>query len=196
MTTDRDTRWVRRVAPAEATGALATTYEQILAHSTRSRVSNLWQAQSLDPAALASTFALYETLMRAPAPLSAAQAELIALVVSATNGCGYCVAHHGPRLARALGDEALARAVAMDYREADLVARDRVLLDYVVALTCEPSERKLEDVERIREYGFDDAALVRATLIAAFYNLVNRIASALGVELEDDVDPWPFGAQR
>jgi uncharacterized peroxidase-related enzyme len=138
----------------------------------------------------------YRALMDDPAPLSAAQAELIAVVVSATNGCGYCVAHHGLRLARALGDEALARAVARDYREANLTARDRILLDAAVALTCEPSERKLEDIERQREYGFDDRAILRATEIAAFYNLVNRLVSALGVELEPGLEPWEFGAQR
>jgi uncharacterized peroxidase-related enzyme len=196
MTTDRDTHWVRRVAPGEARPPLDAVYERILSRSSHARVSNLWRAQGLDPAGLDATYALYEALMRTPAPLSAAQAESIALVVSATNGCGYCVAHHGPRLARALGDEALARAVAMDYREANLTARDRVLLDYAVALTCEPSERKLEDVERIREYGFDDAMIVRATSITAFYNMVNRVVSALGVELEDGMEAWAFGSQK
>ena len=118
------------------------------------------------------------------------------LVVSATNGCAYCVAHHGPKLAKALGNETLAHAVALDYREADLQARDRVLLDYAVALTCEPAERKQEDIERLREYGFDDAAVLKVTEITAFYNAVNRIVCGLNVELEDGVTPWEFGAQR
>jgi len=86
--------------------------------------------------------------------------------------------------------------VALDYRTANLAARDRVLLDWAVALTCEPAERKLEDVERVREYGFDDAAIVKATGIAAYYNLVNRVVSSLGVELEAGIPPWQFGAQR
>ena len=130
-----------------------------------------------------------------PAPLTAIQAELIAVVVSATNGCAYCVAHRGPKLARLVGDD-LARAVARDYREANLAARDRVLLDAAVALTCEPSERKLEDVERLREYGFDDAGILRATEIASYYNYVNRQACALGEEVEAGVEPREFGAQR
>ena len=131
-----------------------------------------------------------------PAPLTPAQAELIAVVVSATNGCGYCVAHHGPRLAAALGNPGLARAVARDYREADLAARDRVLLDFSVALTCEPAERKQEDVDRIREYGFDDTGILKATQIAGYYGFVNRVASTLGVGLEDGIEPWEFGSQR
>ena len=90
----------------------------------------------------------------------------------------------------------MARAIARDYRDANLAARDRILLDAAVALTCEPCERTRADIERMREYGFDDAAILRATGIAAFYNLVNRMACALGVGLEDGVERWEFGAQR
>lgn len=188
--------WTRTIAPQGATEPIRSIYERIRAHSTARRVSNVWQALGPDPAALDALFALDRTLMDQPAPLSPAQAEAIAVVVSATNGCGYCVAHHGPKLAAALGDEPLARTVARDYRQANLPARDRVLLDHAVALTCEPAERTEEDVERVREYGFDDAAILKATEIAALYNLVNRVVSGLGVTLEDGVEEWEFGAQK
>lgn len=188
--------WIRAVAPDAASGPLGPLYDAIRLRSSRGSVGHIWQAHGLDPSGLAASFALYRALMEDPAPLSAAQAELIATVVSATNGCAYCVAHHGPRLARALGGEALARDVARDYRQADLAARDRVLLDYAVALTCEPAERKLEDIERMREYGFDDAAILRATEIAAYYNHVNRVVCALGVTPEPGLQAWEFGSQR
>jgi len=187
--------WTRSVPPEAAEEPLKSVYERIRAFAGRGKVSRLWQSLGLEPRGVEGLFGLRRALLEDPAPLTQTQAELIALVVSATNGCGYCVAHHGPRLARALGDEPLARAVALDYRRADLAARDRVLLDYAVALSCEPSERKLEDIERVREYGFDDRAIVKATTIVAFYNLVNRVVSGLGVELEPGVEPWEFGAQ-
>lgn len=188
--------WTRSVPPESATEPLESVYALIKSHAGRGRISQVWQSVALDPRGLAALFAVRVALLDDPAPLTAAQAELIALVVSATNGCGYCVAHHGPHLATALDDEGLARVVAMDYREANLPARDRVLLDYAVALTCEPAERKLEDIERVREYGFDDPAIVKATEIAAYYNLINRIVCALGVALEPGVEPWEFGEQR
>lgn len=188
--------WTVPVTPDAARGELKALYERIRAASSRGAVSILWQACGYDPRGLEATHSLYRALMGDPAPLTRVQAELIAVVVSATNGCGYCVAHHGPKLAAALGDPALAHAVARDYREANLSARDRVLLDCAVALTCEPSERKLEDIERLREYGFDDAAIVKATAIAAYYNLTNRVACALGVALEPGLEPWEFGSQR
>lgn len=188
--------WIRRIPPEEAAPVLAAPYDRARAGSSRGEVSNVWQACGLDPAGLGALLAYRDALLSDPAPLTVAQAELLAVVVSATNGCGYCVAHHGPRLARALGDPDLARAVAGDYRAANLAARDRVLLDYAVALTCEPEERTLDDVERLREYGFDDSAILRTTQIAAYFNLVNRLASALGVALEAGVPEWSFGGQQ
>ena len=188
--------WTRIEPPDTTAEPLTAVYARIKSHAGRGRVSQVWQAIALDPKGLEALFAARVALLDDPAPLSAAQAELIALVVSATNGCSYCVSHHGPHLARALDDERLARAVAMDYREANLPARDRVLLDYAVALTCEPAERKLEDIDRVREYGFDDAGVVKATEIAAWYNMINRIVCALGVSLEPGLEPWEFGEQR
>jgi uncharacterized peroxidase-related enzyme len=188
--------WTRIDPPDTATEPLKGVYARIKSHASHGRISQVWQSIALDPRGLDALFTARAALLDEPAPLSTAQAELIAVVVSATNGCAYCVAHHGPHLARALDDERLARAVAMDYREANLAARDRVLLDYAVALTCEPAERNREDIERVREYGFDDAGVVKATEIAAWYNLVNRVVCALGVGLEPGVEPWEFGEQR
>jgi len=174
-------------------------YEQIRHRSSASRVAGYWQALGLDAAGLDTAWAAHRALRdravrpRADGGLGETGYELLAVAVSATNGCGYCVAHHGPKLARALGDETLARAVARDYRAADLPAHDRVLLDYAVALTCEPSERTRDDLERMREYGFDDRAIVLATEVTAHFNGINRIASALGVELEPGVEAWAFG---
>jgi uncharacterized peroxidase-related enzyme len=188
--------WTAAKPPDSADAPLRTLYERISAHALSGKVGHLWQTLGPDPTGLASWYEQYLTLMDHPAPLSSVQAEMLALVVSATNGCGYCVTHHGVRLARALGDEPLARAVARDYREANITARDRVLLDYAVALSCEPSERTQADIERVREYGFDDVAMLKATEITAYYNAVNRIASGLGVTLEPGLAAWEFGEQR
>lgn len=187
--------WTPSIAPEDATPALKHVYDRIRARASSQTVSNIWRAWGEHPAGLEASFNTYRVLMDDPAPLTHAQAEMISLVVSATNGCSYCVAHHGPRLARHVGDD-LAHAVALDYRTANLPARDRVLLDMAVAVTCEPAERTSEDIERLREYGFDDVAIVRAVEIAAYYNSVNRVVLALGVPIERGREPWEFGSQK
>lgn len=187
--------WIPMVTREQASNELAPVYDTIKGYSKSGRLSHLWQASGGDARALGTLHAHYRELMGDPAPLTPAQAEMIGLVVSATNGCAYCVSHSGARASVLVGD-ALARAIARDYRDANLAARDRILLDAAVAMTCEPCERTHADIERMREYGFDNTAILRATGISAFYNLVNRMACALGVELEDGVERWEFGAQR
>lgn len=187
--------WIGRTAPENAPPELRGIFDRIRSRAASQQVAHLWQVWAGDPAGLETTFAAYRALMDDPAPLSAAQTELIALVVSATNGCGYCVAHHGPKLARLVGED-LARDVARDYREANLAARDRVLLDAAVALTCEPAERTQQDLDRLREYGFDDLGILKTVEITAFYNGINRVVLALGVELEPALPEWEYGAQK
>jgi uncharacterized peroxidase-related enzyme len=181
--------WIRSVPDGREPAEAKPVYDHIRSSSSSGRVSNLFQALGAHPPALDLTYRLYRELLFGASPLSRAQRELVAVVVSATNGCGYCVKHHTDKLAAEYGDAALARQAASDYREADLPAADRALADYAVALTCEPDERTAQDVERLRDYGFGDEAILHATLVAAYYNLVNRIASGLGVELEAEAAP-------
>ena len=80
--------WIRTVPPAQAGAELASTYEKAASFSKHRHVSNLWQAWGGDAPGLETLHAHYRALMGAPAPLTPAQAEMVALVVSATNGCG------------------------------------------------------------------------------------------------------------
>lgn len=80
--------------------------------------------------------------------------------------------------------DALASALAEDYRRATLAGADRVMLDYVLRLTQAPGGMDAEDVERLRAEGFDDRAIHDICAVAAYYAFVNRIADGLGVELE------------
>src|SRR5262245_25129818 len=113
--------------------------------------SPLLQAESLHPRALELHRQLEQELLAGPSPLARAQRLMIAVAVSATNGCAYAVAQHTEALRAELNDDALARQVAQDYREANIAAVDRALLDYAVALTCEPQERTVQEIERLRE---------------------------------------------
>ncbi len=82
-------------------------------------------------------------------------------------------------------DAELPRALARDHREADLAAEDRAMLDYAVKLTLTPGEMGDGDVERLREVGFDQAAVLDICQVVSYFNYVNRMADGLGVELED-----------
>lgn len=78
-------------------------------------------------------------------------------------------------------DDELAQAVRRDWRSAPLSARERALLAYVERLTLRPATCSAADLQALREAGFDETAIVQATLIASFFNYVNRVADGLGV---------------
>jgi uncharacterized peroxidase-related enzyme len=68
-----------------------------------------------------------------------------------------------------------------DYTKAPITAAERVMLDYVVQLTKDATRIGPPHHERLRAAGFDDRAILQITLIAAWFNYINRVADALGV---------------
>jgi len=68
-----------------------------------------------------------------------------------------------------------------DYTQADLSPADRAMLDYALKLTTAASRMVAADVDALRAAGFDDRGILQITLIAAWFNYINRVADALGV---------------
>jgi len=78
----------------------------------------------------------------------------------------------------------LVDALERDYANAPISANERVMLDYVIKLTGDATRVSLEDHARLREAGFDDVGILQITLIASWFNYINRVADALGVGRE------------
>jgi len=78
-------------------------------------------------------------------------------------------------------DEELVAALREDYTKAPISEQDRVMLDYVVRLTKDATRCSPADIERLRKAGFDDRGILQITLIASWFNYINRVADALGV---------------
>ena len=81
-------------------------------------------------------------------------------------------------------DKDLVDALEKDYTTAPVTAQERVMLDYVVKITKDATKVWKDDHERLRAAGFDDKAILQITLIAAWFNYINRVADALGVGRE------------
>jgi uncharacterized peroxidase-related enzyme len=75
----------------------------------------------------------------------------------------------------------LVRALQADYKTAPINEQDRAMLDYVAQLTRDATRIGRDDHERLRAVGFDDRAILQITLIASWFNYINRVADALGV---------------
>ena len=81
-------------------------------------------------------------------------------------------------------DRELVGALEGDYRTAPITPQERVMLDYVVKLTKDATKVWKDDIEGLRAVGFDDRGILQITLIASWFNSINRVADALGVGRE------------
>ena len=81
-------------------------------------------------------------------------------------------------------DEKLVDALEKDYTTAPITPSERIMLDYVVKITRDATQVWKDDHERLRAAGFDDKAILQITLIASWFNYINRVADALGVGRE------------
>jgi uncharacterized peroxidase-related enzyme len=68
-----------------------------------------------------------------------------------------------------------------DYRQADLTPQDRAMLDFTAKLTKEAYKTTPNDLDKLRGVGFDDRAILQITMLAAWFNYINRVADVLGV---------------
>jgi uncharacterized peroxidase-related enzyme len=78
-------------------------------------------------------------------------------------------------------NEELVNALQDDYRTAPISEQDRVMLDYVAQITRDATRITPEQHEQLRAVGFDDKGILQITLIASWFNYINRVADALGV---------------
>jgi len=83
-------------------------------------------------------------------------------------------------------DEAFVEALAKDFRSAPISAQDRVMLEYVEQLTKDATRISPAFHDRLRAVGFDDRGILQITLIASWFNYINRVADALGVGRDRD----------
>jgi len=73
------------------------------------------------------------------------------------------------------------KALQEDYKSAPISNQERLMLDYVAQLTRDATRISENDHQRLRSAGFDDQAILQITLIASWFNYINRVADALGV---------------
>ena len=97
--------------------------------------------------------------------------------------------HHGAGLRRLRQEEDFIQGLVTDWRSAaDGDERLAAILAYAERLTLEPASVEQSDIERMREAGLGDEAILHACEVVSYFNYVNRIADGLSVQIEDDWD--------
>jgi uncharacterized peroxidase-related enzyme len=140
---------------------------------------NVLQSYASRPEKLKTFVSFYNELMLGESGLSKLEREMIAVVVSSTNHCFYCVAAHGQAVRQLSDDPELGEMLAINYRVANLSARHAAMLDFAYKMTSAPSEVGNADREGLRAAGFNDDEIFDIADTAGFFNMSNRVATAV-----------------
>jgi uncharacterized peroxidase-related enzyme len=141
-------------------------------------VPNVFRVYAFRPERLSAWFAHYRQLHVPTEHLSAADREMVAVVVSSANGCLYCLIAHGAALREELGDPVLGERISYDWRRAGLDPRRSTICAYAEKLTLRPREITRDDLQTLLDAGLSLEEAWDVAEITAMYNLTNRMAMA------------------
>lgn len=145
-------------------------------------VPNVLKAYSQNQQQLEAFSRLYNELMFGDSEITELEKEMIAVVTSSENHCYYCQVAHGAAVREYSGDPALGELMVMNYRVAELPERQRAMLDFAHKLTETPDRITEDDRQRLRDVGFSDRGIWDIANITGFYNMTNRVASAVDMQ--------------
>jgi uncharacterized peroxidase-related enzyme len=141
-------------------------------------VPNVFRAYAFDNAKLKAFMLMSDDLMLGESGLSKLEREMIAVAVSATNHCHYCLTSHGAAVRQRAGNPEMGELMAHNYRAADLPPRQKAMLDFSIKLTETPDRIEEADRAQLRKVGFSDRDIWDIAAVASFYNMSNRMAAA------------------
>jgi uncharacterized peroxidase-related enzyme len=176
---------IKVISYEEASGRLKEIYNDLI--SKRGKLAEVHTIQSLRPESIVKHIDLYLEIMFSKSELTRAEREMMAVVVSKANGCMYCQKHHAEALNNYWKDENKTETFRMSYQNVQLDQKELSLCRYAEQLTQNPETAVNNDLtEPLKKIGLSDEAILDATLVVAYFNFVNRIVLALGVELEEN----------
>ena len=150
---------------------------------------NVLAAFSFDAVKLRAFSDMYNDLMLGSSGLSKLEREMVAVVVSAANQCHYCLVAHGAAVREISGDPILGEELVTNWRVAPLTPRQRAMLEFAHLLTVASAEIEEEDRAALRAHGLSDRDIWDLAAVTAFFNMSNRIASAVDMRPNTQYHP-------
>ena len=149
-------------------------------------VPNVFLAYAHRPDEFRAFFAYHDALMEKDSGLTKAEREMIVVATSGANNCLYCVVAHGAILRIRVKNPLIADQVAINYREADITARQRAMLDFAMKIALDARNTADEDLDALRGHGFSDEDIWDIAAFAAFFALSNRMANFTSMRPNDE----------
>ncbi|WP_339031585.1 peroxidase-related enzyme [Bradyrhizobium symbiodeficiens] len=149
-------------------------------------VPNVFLTLAHRPDEFRAFFAYHDALMDKPGPIAKAEREMIVVATSSANQCQYCVVAHGAILRVRAKNPQIADQVAVNYRKADITARQRAMLDFAMKVSARAYEVDDVDVRDLKGHGFTEEDVWDIAAIAAFFGMSNRLANVTSMRPNDE----------
>jgi len=149
-------------------------------------IPNVLKAYSFNPVKFAAFTDMYNDLMLGPSGLSKLEREMLAVAASSINHCFYCLTAHGAAVRQLSSDPKLGEEIVMNYRAAELSDRHRAMLDFATMMTEAPQTIEEEDRQVLRDTGFSDRDIWDIAAVVSFFNMTNRMATAVDMRPNDE----------
>lgn len=173
--------FIQVIEHEQSSGELRGIYDHLVA--TRGKLADVHKIQGLNPPTVLSHMNLYKDIMFGHSPLKRYQREMIGVVVSSTNQCEYCVGHHREALNHYWKDDSRIDSLIQQSEHIQLSVPDKALCKFARDITLNPELSTQTKIDELRNKGLDDRAILDATLVASYFNFVNRIVLTLGLEV-------------
>jgi uncharacterized peroxidase-related enzyme len=161
--------------------------DRILAVQEKSGfVPNVFLALAHRPDEFRAFFAYHDALMEREGGLTKAEREMIVVATSGANQCQYCVVAHGAILRIRAKNPRVADQVAVNYRKAEITARQRAMLDFAMKVALAAHEIGDADFAALQAHGFSEADAWDIGAIAAFFAMSNRLANMSSMRPNDE----------
>lgn len=178
---------ISRFAVPDINDLPADMQERILAVQEKAGfVPNVFLVLAHRPEEFRAFFAYHDALMEKDGGLTLAEREMIVVTTSGANGCQYCVIAHGAVLRIRSKNPLIADQVAINYRKADISARERAMLDFAMKVCASGAEVDDSDYEVLHQHGFSDEDIWDIGAITAFFGLSNRMVNVTGMRPNDE----------
>ena len=169
-----------------STGLLKKEYEKGLRRA--GRIWNVLTIQSQTPEILRDSMRLYNSTMFGNSNVPRFDRELLAVVTSISNECEYWIRAHLYDLRSETDNKELVDEIAKNWKDSSLSEQQKAICYLAEKLTKSPGKINVDDINKIKNFGYNDKEISEIVQIISYFNYINRVADGLGLDPENFID--------
>lgn len=182
--------WIKVISFEDASGKLKNIYNKI--KGPNNQIDNVLSIHSLRPHTLIGHMSLYKnTLHHSNNTFPNWFLELLGTYTSYINNCDYCYKHHFEGMKRFLKNDSKAASIKHHIEQNSLSKilneKEIALINYSKKLTLDASSLIENDIQILRDLGFNDGEILEVNQVVSYFNYANRTVLGLGVNTNNEI---------